>query len=194
MNSLFMSTRKIIIVGSSSIGKTSIINRYISDTFVEEHLPTVGAGGVVTKNVTDDNGHPMILEIWDTAGQERYRSIARTFYKGANIAFVCFDFQDEYSISQIDSFVSVIKDEADCILYLVATKTDLLESEEKVEDFLEEKKDDVFQETFQTSSLTGKGVNDLFNFAINQQLAHPIDPIPPKPELQDPQDQQKKCC
>lgn len=71
---------KIVLMGNSGVGKTSMINRFLKKTFNEKAPSTVGAM-FLTKNITvNDKNYK--LQIWDTAGQERFRSIAGLYYRG----------------------------------------------------------------------------------------------------------------
>ena len=72
---------KIILIGDANVGKTNILSRYISDTFLETSKSTVGVE-LATK-VEQYNNKKIKIQIWDTAGQERYKSITKTYYKGS---------------------------------------------------------------------------------------------------------------
>lgn len=72
---------KLLIVGDSGVGKTSLLMRYCEDQFHTDYLSTIGVDFKVKKiKVSEAN---VTLNIWDTAGQERFRNITKTFYKGA---------------------------------------------------------------------------------------------------------------
>jgi small GTP-binding protein len=91
---------KIVILGNTGVGKTSILSRAITNTFYEFQEPTIGAAfQVKTVDISKKNKKNIIkLEIWDTAGQERYRSLAPMYYRGAYVAVICYD------VNCIDSF------------------------------------------------------------------------------------------
>ena len=80
---------KVVLVGESGVGKTSIITQFIDQTFQEDQQSTTG-GTFSTKSVKCD-GKTLKFEIWDTAGQERYRSLTKMFYKDANAAVLVYD-------------------------------------------------------------------------------------------------------
>ena len=79
-------------LGESGVGKTSIVQRFVTkDNFKEENPPTIGASFVsklVNIQGTDNN---MKFQIWDTAGQEKYRSLASMYYKDAQVAIIVYD-------------------------------------------------------------------------------------------------------
>lgn len=172
-----MSSRKILIVGNSGVGKTCILCRYKNKCFIEDgHSPTINV--VFTQcEVDDSNGNTIELQVWDTAGQEVYRSITSTYYREAQIALVCFDFLDEKSKEDIDFWESAIKEqEKECILYLVATKCDTYgDISQKVKEFVESKIGDKFTEGFVTSAKDNIQIDELFQAMANQKIKSEIE-------------------
>ena len=168
-------TLKVILLGDSGVGKTCLINRFIDNTYSEDNNQTVV--GNASEVEVDANDKKVKLSIWDTAGQEKFKAITQQFYRDSNIAFVCFDCTDEDSAKHIDTWSDDIqKNTENCVLYLVATKLDLIQKnddeqkteEKKLDDFLNSKKSDRFKETFKTSAMDGSGVDDLFKFAAQE--------------------------
>merc|ERR1719419_1980030 len=91
---------KIIILGDSGVGKTSILHKYVSNKFIEEHKATIGAD-FSTKEITIDDNRLITLQIWDTAGQERFQSLGNAFYRGADACILVYDIADERSFEEI---------------------------------------------------------------------------------------------
>ncbi|OHS95993.1 Ras-related protein Rab-6.1 [Tritrichomonas foetus] len=88
---------KVVFIGSSSSGKTSLINRIVTDAFETDSRPTLGAG------LTIYNYESRVrLNIWDTAGQENYRSLAKVYYRDAQIAVVVFDVTRKESFNEVE--------------------------------------------------------------------------------------------
>ena len=80
---------KVVLSGPSGSGKSSILQRYVNDTFSEAYISTIGVDFMVkTLNV---NGGYVKLQIWDTAGQERYKAIVTAYYRGAHAIILVFD-------------------------------------------------------------------------------------------------------
>lgn len=73
---------KVIILGDSSVGKTSLMNQYVNRKFSNQYKATIGAD-FLTKEVTVDD-RTVTMQIWDTAGQERFQSLGVAFYRGAD--------------------------------------------------------------------------------------------------------------
>ena len=88
---------KVIILGDSGVGKTSLMNQYVNKKFNAQYKATIGAD-FLTKEVTVDD-RLVTMQIWDTAGQERFRAMAPMYYRNAAAAIVCFDITDESSFN-----------------------------------------------------------------------------------------------
>ena len=122
---------KVVLVGESGVGKTSIITQFIDQTFQEDQQSTTG-GTFSTKTVICDNGKILKFEIWDTAGQERYRSLTKMFYKDANAAVMVYDITRKDSFDELKNYwAEQIKESSpkEIILAVAANKSDLIEQE-----------------------------------------------------------------
>ena len=96
---------KVVLLGESGVGKTSIISSYINNKFSEALQTTTGAS-YVSKSMTFKEYKNKIIrfEIWDTAGQEKYRSMTQIFYKDAQIAILVYDITNEESFEEIQNY------------------------------------------------------------------------------------------
>ena len=96
---------KVVLLGESGVGKTSIISRFINDTFEEGLVTTTGAS-YAGKDMAfkDYNNQVVRFEIWDTAGQEKYRSLTQIFYKDSQIAILVYDITNEESFDEIEKY------------------------------------------------------------------------------------------
>jgi small GTP-binding protein len=155
---------KVILVGSSGVGKTSLMSSYLTNTFQAEAFPTVAATSASTTiQLADMN---VDLQVWDTAGQERFQSISRMFYRESNVAFVCYDAS---TVDTIKGWVDVVRDESpDCFIFLVATKSDTLDDDELGKQMLigRQKKEELDAKlNVFTSAVNGNGIRELFTEA-----------------------------
>ena len=117
---------KILLLGDSAVGKTCFLKRYIDDTFQDVYLSTIGFD-YKYKCTTLKDGKNIRMQIWDTAGQERFRTIARSYYKGAHGIILIYDVTNQKSFDNIKKWLAQIKEEASskvCVL-LVANKIDI---------------------------------------------------------------------
>ena len=104
---------KVVLIGESGVGKTSIIARYITNTFRTQQLPTTGANFVSKMVILEDENKSIKFELWDTAGQEKYRSLAKVFYKNARVCILVYDITRKTSFEELKNFwVGEIKENA----------------------------------------------------------------------------------
>ena len=96
---------KLVLLGESGVGKTSIIKRYIKDEFDDEQIATKCAS-FETKIIKLDefNEKYIKLNIWDTAGQEKYRALSKIFYKEASAAILVYDTTNQKSFEEIKDY------------------------------------------------------------------------------------------
>ena len=116
---------KILLLGDTSVGKTCFLKRYTEDTFQDAYLSTIGFD-FKFKLVTLKNGKQVKVQLWDTAGQERFRTIAKSYYKGAHGIILIYDVSNPKTYDNIKKWLAQIKEEASskvCII-LVANKID----------------------------------------------------------------------
>ena len=124
---------KIAMIGESGVGKTSIISRYVSNSFVVEAAPTKGASFKTKILKTPDEGSAIKLMIWDTAGQEVYRSLAAYYYRNADVVVIVYDITNVNSFEAIDYWIKEVRDKglSECLVAIVGNKCDSV-AEEKV--------------------------------------------------------------
>ncbi|RXW18433.1 hypothetical protein EST38_g7427 [Candolleomyces aberdarensis] len=93
---------KVIILGDSGVGKTSLMNQYVNKRFSNQYKATIGAD-FLTKAVDVDN-QQVTIQLWDTAGQERFQSLGVAFYRGADCCVLVFDVNSLKSFQALESW------------------------------------------------------------------------------------------
>lgn len=93
---------KVIILGDSGVGKTSLMNQYVNKKFTNQYKATIGAD-FLTKEVMVDE-RLVTMQIWDTAGQERFQSLGVAFYRGADCCVLVFDVTVAKTFETLDSW------------------------------------------------------------------------------------------
>ena len=155
---------KVVLIGDSGVGKTSIITRYITGKFSEQLISTNGAN-YASKNVKIEKLNAnIIMDIWDTAGQEKYRAVTKFFFNGAEIGILV------YEISNLASFESVQKywypqltqNKSELIIGLVGNKADKYDQEEISEEDAKKYADEIGATLYITSSKNNSGIVNLF--------------------------------
>ena len=156
---------KVVLLGESGVGKTSIISQFIEHEFYEFLTSTTGAQ-FSTKMVTFSKYNKSIdFEIWDTAGQERFRAMSRIFYKDAAIAILVYDITREDSFNELKSYwVNELKENAskDIIIGFAANKSDLFEKEKVNENDARAYAESLNAVFEPTSARDGNGIDELF--------------------------------
>lgn len=97
---------KVVLLGDSGVGKTSLISRYVHNSFSPSLQATTGAAFVL--KVLNISGQQIALNIWDTAGQERFHSLARVFYRDAAIIILVYDITSRESFDALGRWVDEI--------------------------------------------------------------------------------------
>ena len=95
---------KVVLIGESGVGKTSIISRYISNTFNPVLTSTPGASFTTNTVYLQEYRKSIKYEIWDTAGQEKYRALAKVFYKNAAICILVYDITRRKSFEELKNY------------------------------------------------------------------------------------------
>jgi len=181
---------KVILLGSQSVGKTSIIHRAINRVDFETS-PTVGVSHFTRTYEIDRN---MInLNIWDTAGQEKYRSIATLYYRGANAIVFVYSLDEEQSLKDIVEWYNNVKNQnlEDVKFFLVANKSDLVNERKVSQQQGDEMAKRINAEFIEVSAVAGNNIEELFN-SIAYHCSHLQGVTNPDP-IPNP-NQDKKCC
>ena len=167
---------KVVVLGSSSVGKTSILTRYVKEIFDENVTSTIGANSVEKKLKRGKNKYT--LNIWDTAGQERYQSLGKNFYKDAYIILLVYDITSQDSLESLKNrwYPDLqIYGEKCVVKAVVGNKSDLYENdelanEEEARDFAEE----IGAIFALVSAKNGNNIDKLFDDLLDKFLEKDI--------------------
>jgi small GTP-binding protein len=153
---------KIVVVGTTCVGKSSLVQRLVQGTFNEDNIPTCGAD-FYTYSIPLDS-ETIRLQIWDTAGQERFRAISKQYFRNAVGAILVFDIANLLSFEALSDWLNDLQ--ANCLpnayILLVGNKADLSASREVGHQEIKDFADRHQLETVETSALSGKGVREAF--------------------------------
>lgn len=151
---------KIVMVGNSSVGKTSLLKRFCEDCFYSGTSATVGIDYSV-KTITVDCSQ-IALQMWDTAGQERYRSITKQFFRKADGVIVMYDITEKQSFTAVRQWLTSINEAAgdDITIMLLGNKTDKEAERQVPKSMGEQLAKDSLMTFFECSACSGHNVLD----------------------------------
>ena len=163
---------KIILLGDSGVGKTSIINRYINNRFNPDMVSSLGSTSNEKIIIKDDIKFKLV--IWDTSGQEVYHSLTNLFIKGSNIVILVYSIDSLSSFQGLDYWYKSVEEKIDgdnYILAVIGSKSDLVNeevvTEEEGKKYAEEKK--AFFKLV-SSKDDAKGIINLFESLLNELI------------------------
>lgn len=163
---------KILLLGDSSVGKTCFLLRYSDDTFVENHISTIGLDYRLKMINLADN-KTIKMQIWDTAGQDRFRAITKNYYKGAHGIILMFDVTSNVSFNNIKNWLLQIKENtSDKIqIVLVGNKIDAVGRRVISKDEAEKVAREYKLSYFETSAKENTNVQETFSFLTKEIYA-----------------------
>ena len=174
---------KLLLIGNSSVGKSSLLFRFVENVWDDSFVPTIGVDFVSNLlsvilifiykqklKTLEVNGKKVKLQIWDTAGQERFKNITASYYRGGNGVLVVYDITERESFDNLNSWLIEIEKNANKNVYklLIGNKCDL---EDKRKVSYQEGKD--FAESngmkfMETSAKTASKVQEAFELLTNE--------------------------
>ena len=163
MSYKFQDIKKIslILIGESTVGKTSLMRSFNEQKFIEKNLSNIGVD-VYTKNININN-EVCSIKIWDTCGQERLRALSANYYRKADGVILVYDTTSIDSFNNLDYWLKSIKFycKRDIPIIIIGNKIDLENKidKETLNDFMRAHSNIPI---FNTSAKTGKGINEAF--------------------------------
>ncbi|MFX1327471.1 MAG: Rab family GTPase [Promethearchaeota archaeon] len=166
---------KVLLLGAPSVGKTSILYRYVKDKFSLDYILTIGIN-FLTKEVNVAKKNRTKLVIWDIGGQKRFKFLHKEFYEGTNGALVIFDLTRYNTFEEIEEWLSemfeILNEEIPFII--IGNKSDLVqEISHSVDSNLvreyAEKKNSLYIET---SAKTGENITEAFHELAQRMISH----------------------
>ena len=177
---------KVIVIGDSNVGKTALSLKYTDDIFNNMYRPTIGID--FRSKTVELEDQVFKVQIWDTAGQEKYRSITRSYYRGANGIILVYDVTCRKSFNNVEMWLRSIN-QATCTI-LVGNKCDAAEREVPINEAISlARQYDI--KYYETSAMTGSGVNGAFEALIRLMYAQCTTPTPSSAKAPEPS---RKCC
>ena len=162
----------ILLLGDSSVGKTSIINQYVEGKFEENFISTCGLDLKEKKIIINDKQYQLL--IMDTSGQERYHSIAESYYKRADGIILVFDITNRNSFNTLKNFwLKDVNSQGNFPKIVVGNKKDLENIRVIKNEDIEKNKEFNEIECFETSAKTKENIETIFNKIAELILLNP---------------------
>ncbi|XP_034539571.1 ras-related protein Rab-6A isoform X5 [Notolabrus celidotus] len=153
---------KLVFLGEQSVGKTSLITRFMYDSFDNTYQATIGIDFLSKTMYLEDR--TIRLQLWDTAGQERFRSLIPSYIRDSAAAVVVYDITNVNSFQQTTKWIDDVRTErgSDVIIMLVGNKTDLADKRQVSIEEGERKAKELNVMFIETSAKAGYNVKQLF--------------------------------
>ena len=166
---------RVIVVGNSGVGKTSMVTRVASGHFDKLTTPTIGAG--VTPLSYKIKGKTVNFQVWDTAGQEIFRNVVPLYFRGAAVAIIVYSIVDNDSFSDLNQWLIALKDHCEEAIPVitVANKCDMMQKYDDLKQGKEWAAAHNFP-FFSTSAATGENINQLFELVASLCAETEVEP------------------
>jgi len=153
---------KLLLLGDSAVGKSSLLMRFCEARFDQNFVLTIGVDFKVKQ--VERNGKKLKLQVWDTAGQERFRTITPAYYRAAMGVVITYDITDPATFENIRYWVKQLDENGDSKVQkiLVGNKCDLAEERKVATEDGEALASEYNMSFFETSAKTGQSVDDAF--------------------------------
>ena len=162
---------KVCLIGEIAVGKTSIIERYITGRFSSDYNCTCGTEFRL-KTVSKEGLGSAEISIWDTAGGEKYRSITKNYFRDAQAIVVVFDLTNRMSFNSLETWINEVKDTVgkESEIVVVGNKSDLNDkrkvSDKEIEEFIIR----MNVKYFEASAKNGINIDEVFQYLTEAVL------------------------
>ena len=165
---------KIITLGNTGVGKTSIIQRFVNDEFNPDQLTTLGVS--LTFRVLNINNKNIKLKLIDTGGQEKYRAMSKNYFRHADVVLFVFDLNLENSFESIQYWIDLFNESDDgnkiILKYLIGNKSDLEQNvDQGLIDELVKKNKLLYMST---SAKTKSQIDEMFEYIAGELYEHAL--------------------
>ena len=163
---------QLLIIGDSTVGKTSILSRFANGIFNSNYLATVGLDSFTKDEIIDDK--TVRIKIWDTAGQERYKSLTKGFFRNAEGVMLVYDVTNSETYENLKFWLQSIKnntspDMGEIPIILIGNKIDCEDREVKVEEAENFWKEQGYP-YFETSAKTGENIDNTIKYLVKKVI------------------------
>ena len=162
---------KFIVIGESTVGKTSLITQFNINEFTEDYILTVGTDKIIKE--IEINDQKIEMEIWDTIGQKDLRNANKIFMKNTNIALIVYDITNRQSFEKLNFWINLVKEvneNRNLIIGIAANKSDLYENTEVNKEEGEEYAKNINALFFESTAMEHENVVNIFEELIKAYI------------------------
>ncbi len=154
---------KVILIGESGVGKSSIMTKFITNEFKSAYQSTLGIEFKV-KEMLIDNEIYARLRIWDTCGQERFRAITRQYFQNAQGVLLVFDLTSKDTVKKLNDWLNDLNQHVteDCVIFVIGNKLDIKTRDISISEEAKQFANDKKLNYFEVSAKTGSGIANIF--------------------------------
>jgi small GTP-binding protein len=192
-------TFKILVIGDSAVGKTSLVQRLCRNIFTETTEETIGVEFVPHSLIIDDQ--EVKLQIWDTAGQEQYRTLSRAYYRNAIGVLLVFSYENTVSFDHLESWLNDVRSlcHPNAKVILVGNKSDLIEerniTNSQITQFAQSNNLEFIEASAKDNSNVSEAFYNLAREILNSVKSNEINLGPPhKKIIETPKKEEEDCC
>ncbi|XP_063810748.1 ras-related protein Rab-42 [Pseudophryne corroboree] len=163
---------RVLLLGDSGVGKTSLLRRYTDEDFTDTTGPTVGVD-FCSRIEEPETGVKVRLQFWDTAGQERYRAVTRSYYRNAACVILLFDLTAQKSFEHIESWYKEVTERTQpqpLLFLLLGTKSDMQQQRSVTREEAQTLADSIKAPYLETSARTGSNVSAALSLLCRELL------------------------
>ncbi|CAH1785921.1 unnamed protein product [Owenia fusiformis] len=184
---------KLMFIGDSTVGKTSLIFRYVHGIFNEMYLATIGID--FKKRTIELQGKNLTIQLWDTGGQERFHSITQSYYRSAMGIFLVYDVTNPNSFCNVEKWMKNIEQSAkeDVVIFLLGNKADCIETRRVIKDVGKAKAAELNLDFLETSAKTDKNVKKAFEEMTKKVMAKIPEWVEETVKLNEKESKESKC-
>ncbi|XP_066428805.1 ras-related protein Rab-42 [Eleutherodactylus coqui] len=164
---------RVLLLGDSGVGKTSLLRRYTEEEFIDSTVPTVGVD-FCSRIEEPEAGVKVRLQFWDTAGQERYRAVTRSYYRNAACVILLFDLTARKTFESIQNWYQEVTERAQPhpLLYLLlGTKSDMRGKRSVAREEAQSLANSITAPYLETSAKTGSNISAALSLLCRELLS-----------------------
>ena len=172
-------SKNFIIIGSEAVGKSTLSRRVCNDSFIENYHPTIGVS-VIEKELETRQNKTVRVNIFDLSSLKSFGKVRRYFYQYSSAILIMFDYSKEETLNEVENWITEARQfvsDKEVPFLIVGNKVDLVNDNNKLRKKAEEIALNHNYQLFETSILNNQGLDEIFEYLINESFQEQGDKI-----------------